>query len=448
VYTLTITSTLTGNKESFTPENPPSVLLYVCGITPYDYAHIGHGRCYVTFDVLYRLLHALGYEVTYCRNYTDIDDKLINRSLQEHGVADRYTEIAQRYINAYKEDMAALQCIIPQHEPRVTDNIPEIIAFIQGLIARGHAYVVQGSVYFSITSFPEYGKLSKRSKNDLCAGLRVQINENKQNPLDFALWKSEAERTFWESPWGFGRPGWHIECSTLAKKYLGTPIDIHGGGMDLIFPHHENEIAQSESLDGSPFARYWVHNAFVRINQEKMSKSLGNFFTLRDVFQKFNPMVMRYLFLQHHYRSPLDFSFEDLEVSQKSYQRLAHLFHSVKNTSPLRIDAIAAGSVAHQMLTFLLDDLNTSGMLGVIFENIKYLQNNPNECALVKTILTDLMGLTLIPLPEKLITITPEIQELLNERDQARKTRDWQRSDALRNQLKDLGYEVQDIKLS
>lgn len=449
---LTITNTLTGKKESFIPFTDKLVKLYVCGITPYDYAHVGHGRCYVTFDVLFRLLQHLGYTVSYCRNFTDIDDKLINRAEKELGDPSAYAVIATRFINAYHEDMAALNCLPPTYEPRVTDNIPEIIAFIENLITQNKAYVVDGDVYYSIEKFPDYGKLSKRNLAELQAGARVAVRGNKKNPLDFALWKSEPEGTFWKSPWGWGRPGWHIECSALAYKYLGQPIDIHAGGMDLIFPHHENEIAQSEGRFNAPFARYWMHNAFVRIDKEKMSKSLGNFFTLKDVFAKYEPQLIRYYILTHHYRAPLDFSFGDIEASKKSYQRLSNLFlqeskQFVSLDGTMR--APTTQSLLYQkMLGFISDDLNTPGMFGVLFEHLQEIQDNSLLRQEIYNLIRTVLGLTLVPLPAVKVEITPEIQQLIDERNAARAEKNWKRADELRDQLHALGIEVQDTKIN
>jgi cysteinyl-tRNA synthetase len=439
-----MTNSLTGKKEILACGTSNPVQLYVCGITPYDYAHVGHGRCYVTFDLFVRLLTFLGYTVNYCRNFTDIDDKLMQRAERELGDQLQYHVIAQRYIAAFREDLAQLNCISPNHEPLVTETIPEIIAFVEGLIAQGKAYVVDGDVYYSIQNFPEYGMLSKRKREDVLAGARVNISDKKRDPLDFALWKSEPEGMFWKSPWGYGRPGWHIECSAMAKKYLGTTIDIHGGGMDLIFPHHENEIAQSQGLHNAPFAKHWMHIAFVQFNKEKMSKSLGNFFTLRDVFTHFDPMVVRYYYLMHQYRNPLDFSFDDLEVAHKTYQRLARIFASIK---PVHISATTGNSVITNMLKFLCDDLNTPGMLGVVFENLSAIEQDTTLAGQVKTVLTDILGLTLQPLPEKKVEITLEMQKLLLARDAARAAKDWAQADAIRDQLKALGYEAQDKKI-
>ena len=274
------------------------------------------------------------------------------------------------------------------------------------------------------------------------------MSEKKEDPLDFALWKAEPEGEFWASPWGYGRPGWHIECSALAGKFLGPQIDIHAGGLDLIFPHHENEIAQTEALTGKPLATFWLHNGFVMINHEKMSKSLGNFFTLRDIFKNFDPMVVRYYFVTHQYKAPLDFSFEDLTVAQKSYQRIARILSSVKcdDSEPLRINTLES-DIAKRMAAFLLDDLNTPGMLGVLFESLETIKNDIGTLCEVKMVLQQLVGLTCKPLPESEVVITPEIEKLLQERDKARAAKEWARADQLRDELRTLGFEVQDKKL-
>jgi len=440
---ITLSNTVTGKKEAFTPLKKDAVSLYVCGITPYDYAHIGHGRVYVTFDVLLRLLRLTGLTVTYCRNFTDIDDKLLNRAEKELGDQFRYQEIAEKYISAYLEDIARLGCLTPDVEPRVTETIPEIIAFVKGLIDKGYAYQVQGDVYYRVSRFDSYGKLSKRDVDDLLVGARVEVNTKKENPLDFALWKGEEEGTFWQSPWGWGRPGWHIECSAMASKHLDKHIDIHGGGMDLIFPHHENEIAQSEGLYGGTFARYWVHNAFVRINEEKMSKSLGNFFTLRDVFASFDPMVVRFYYLQHHYRSPLDFSFEDLQAAERAYRRLCRAFAGSTCPADQSDEHVQQSPLFKELVRFVSDDLNTVGALGVVFENLSDMQE---EVCAVKFFLQEILGLSLIMPAQKEIEITSEIQALIDKRDAARAIKDWTTADAVRQQLVELGYEVKDKK--
>ncbi len=492
--TLKITNTLSNKKEVFIPIDQNKVSMYICGITPYSSSHIGHGRCYVTFDLLYRLLSFLGYEVTYCRNFTDIDDKLLHRAQAELGDKLLYRSIADKYIKEYHENMNDLNCISPTYEPRVTDHIPEIIAFIQNLIDQNKAYVINddinnnrensatangdinnsnigSDVYFHIASFPEYGKLSKHNVKDLKAGSRVDIDTKKRDPLDFALWKGEKEGTFWQSPWGYGRPGWHIECSALALHYLGKEIDIHGGGLDLVFPHHENEVAQSESLLGHIFARYWMHNGFVCINAEKMSKSLGNFFTLDTIFVKFSPMLIRFYFLNHNYRSPIDFSVEHVEIVQKSYQKLSKLFADIikKNIKNNNLEnshhSLSMPIFTHvknswlayplitEMLNFLLDDMNTVGMFGILFEQVHRLTDNQknndlSELIVLHDFLSTVLGLAFDPIEEKIIELTPEIQYLINEREHARTNKEWERADSIRDQLHSLGWIAHDKKLN
>ncbi len=434
-------NTLTGKKEELHKVVP--IKMYVCGITPYDDTHVGHGRCYVSFDLLKRFLSFSGLQVVYCRNFTDIDDKTMNRAEKELGDRLRFKEIADRYINHFHHDIAQLNCLLPDYEPRVTDNIPAIIVFIQELIDKGCAYQSGNDVYFRIESFPAYGKLSKQKIEDLQTGARVDVRDQKENPIDFALWKGEPEGEFWQSPWGYGRPGWHIECSVLARINLGEHIDIHGGGLDLIFPHHENEIAQSESLFGEPFSRIWMHNGMITIDKEKMSKSLGNFFFLRDLYKQFDPMVIRYFFLTHHYRMPVEFNFEVLHSAQKSYERLIRLC-SEENDN---VGSFSDSVIIDRILGCLHDDLNTPGLLGVIFENISLIAENKNELAVVKNILINVLGLTLQPLPVQEVELTPEIQTLIDERVQARLEKNWIRSDELRDQLKAMGLDVHDDKI-
>lgn len=440
---ITLTNSLTGKKQQLVPLQDNHVTLYVCGITPYDYAHIGHARVYVIFDVLYRLLQFLGYRVTYCRNFTDIDDKLIARAQKEYGDGQLYKKVADFFSAAFTANMEQLNCLAPTYQPCVTDHIPDIITFIDELIRSGHAYVAGSDVYFSLATFPAYGKLSKQELEQLRSGARVEPHDNKKDPLDFALWKHEPEGTFFKSPWGWGRPGWHIECSALIKKCLGTQIDIHGGGQDLLFPHHENEIAQSSSLSKKPLASVWMHNAFVRIDKEKMSKSLGNFFTINDIVKNYDPMGLRYYILQHHYRAPLDFSFQDLEASQKGYQKLCTVFQATDCTvqSPEQVRTIP---VIQDMLAFLTDDMNTPGMLGVLFEAVPHLKQDAAARCAVKQFLQEVLGLSLEPLREHTVTITPEIQKLIDERIKAREARDWARADELREALRKQGVEVHD----
>lgn len=443
---ISLTNTLSRKKELFSPADANKVKLYVCGITPYDYSHLGHGRAYINFDLLVRLLKFLGHNVTFVRNFTDIDDKIINKAIQE-GIPDGFRTIAERYIDAYHQDMYQLNCLTPNYEPRVTQYIPEIIDFISKLIDKGHAYVIESDVYFNIASFPAYGKLSGKKLEDLAAGVRVEVDARKKNPGDFALWKGNEEEKFWSSPWGYGRPGWHIECSVMANALLGETLDIHGGGQDLMFPHHENEIAQSECLHNTPLSHFWLHNAFININKEKMSKSLGNFLTLRDTFKTFDPMVIRFFMLQHHYRTPIDFNDEDVQAAQIAYKRIVASMQEIDipdDETDSYLNIVMTHPITKAMLEALCDDLNTPKFLGLVFENLKQCDNQ--TAVLVKILLQSILGLTLKPLEEKMVIITPEIQELIDARQAARAAKDWARADALRDQLTELGVEVQDKK--
>jgi cysteinyl-tRNA synthetase len=333
---LRIFNTLTGQVEEFVPINPPVVKIYTCGVTVYDDSHVGHGRSLIVFDVFRRFLEHLGYQVKFVRNFTDIDDKIIKRAKEE---CKDFMEIADKYIARYYEDTLALGVRPADVEPRVTDHIPDIIQFIEKLIRKGYAYATpEGNVYFSIEKFKDYGKLSKRSIEELKTGARVEPGEDKRNPLDFALWKKSKEgEPWWESPWGKGRPGWHTECVVFVLKHLGETIDIHGGGLDLIFPHHENEIAQAEAYTGKPFARYWMHNGLVIVNGQKMSKSLGNYITLKEIYTKYHPDVLRLLVLSVHYRSPLDFSWDKMENAKKIYERIKSAVEDLRVLENLKI---------------------------------------------------------------------------------------------------------------
>ncbi len=435
-------NSLSKKKEFFHAHQPNSISMYVCGITPYDYPHLGHGRVYINFDILFRFLKFLGYAVTYVRNFTDIDDKILNRAEKE-GTPNDYAAVAQRFINAYHHDMHALNCLPPTHEPRVTQYIPQIIDFIADLVADEKAYVIDHDVYFDITTFPAYGKLSGRTEDDHLAGARVEVDKRKRNPGDFVLWKGNEKGKFWQSPWGYGRPGWHIECSVMIKALLGPTIDIHGGGADLIFPHHENEITQSESLHGHPLAHFWLHNAFITINKEKMSKSLGNFITLHQLFEHYDPMVFRYFILQHHYRTPIDFSASELQASQTAYKKLITAFSAVQAQQPPLQNA---PPLINELLAALCDDLNTPKFLGIVFENLSQIKEDTALASMVKALITGILGLFLQPLEEAAMTITPEIQELINQREQARKDKNWPLADQLRMKLQELGYSVQDKK--
>ena len=327
---LRLYNTLTRRKEEFVPLNPGKVGIYTCGITAYDVCHVGHARSAVVFDVITRYLRYRGYDVTYIKNFTDVDDKIIEKANRLGvGIAD----IAERYIAEHDRDMDALGVARPTVAPRATENIDGMIDLIETLIGKGLAYVAGGDVYYAVGNFDSYGKLSGRNLEDMVAGARIDINEQKHHPMDFALWKASKDgEPWWESPWGKGRPGWHIECSVMSRRFLGETFDIHGGGEDLIFPHHENEIAQSEGATGKPLARYWVHNGFVRVNSEKMSKSLGNFSTIEAMLKQVHPEVLRLFMLQSHYRSPVDFSDESLAEARIGMERLYTALRAVKDS--------------------------------------------------------------------------------------------------------------------
>ncbi len=334
--TLQVYNTLSKAKEEFIPAESGKVRLYVCGVTVYDQCHIGHARSAIVFDVIYRYFLHCGYEVTYVRNFTDIDDKIIRRANEQQT---DYRTIADRYIAEFYQDMDALGVLRPTLEPLATDNIPDMITIIQRLMDRGIAYQSGTDVYFEVERFEGYGKLSGRQLEDMMAGARVEVDANKRNPLDFVLWKgSKPGEPAWESPWGPGRPGWHIECSAMGHRFLGVAFDIHGGGKDLIFPHHENEIAQSEAAFDAPFVRYWLHNGFVNINNEKMSKSLGNFFTIRDVLEKVHPEALRLFVISKHYRSPVDFSDETVAEAERGLERLYGTLGAVEERTPETVD--------------------------------------------------------------------------------------------------------------
>ena len=383
---LRVYNTLSGEKQTFIPLVPGKAGMYVCGVTVYDYCHIGHARANIVFDIIFRYLKYTGYDVTYVRNYTDIDDKIIKRANQE-GVDFRV--ITGRYITAFDEDMERLGLAKPTVEPRATDHIAGIIAIIETLIARGHAYESEGDVYYAVDTFSDYLKLSGRTMEEMQAGARVEVGEKKNNPMDFALWKSSKPgEPWWESPWGQGRPGWHIECSAMSMEFLGKTFDFHGGGRDLIFPHHENEIAQSEAANGCQFVRYWLHNGFVNINAEKMSKSLGNFFTIRTVLEKYDPETLRFFILSAHYRSPIDFSDQNLDEARTGLERMYACLAALDEALTAQSSSIdlpapetlpEAGLELRQKVDQAMprfceamdDDFNTALSLGVLFETVR-----------------------------------------------------------------------------
>ncbi|MGA9530272.1 MAG: cysteine--tRNA ligase [Candidatus Babeliales bacterium] len=445
---LCIKDTLSQQKKTFISQNNDKVRMYVCGITPYSDAHLGHGRVYVSFDIVYRMLRFLGYDVIYCRNITDIDDKLLDRSRTETGSIHAYQMIAERYTKRFHEAVARLGCLSPTYEPKVTDSIPYIVSFIERLVASDKAYIADnGDVYFRIERFISYGALSKQKKEELVAGARIEINAYKENPLDFALWKCDDNELFWQSPWGRGRPGWHIECSAMAAHYLGEHIDIHGGGKDLIFPHHENERAQSESLFGEPFVHYWMHNGLIRVDQTKMSKSLGNFVTLQELFDTYDPMLVRYYFFAHHYRAPLEFSYSHLDTFRKSFDRLYASLYT-HNDDPVSMEEMKASPLVKKLVHWLSDDFNTPAMLGELFSSLSQLHIHGRERAIVKQWLTEVIGfLPSEKTNEKKATVmTDEIKALMAAREQARKLKQWELADSLRDKLQALGVTVHDLK--
>jgi cysteinyl-tRNA synthetase len=443
-HTLSLSNTLTRKKELFISLTPDKVQLYVCGITPYSYSHIGHGRTYINFDLLFRLLQSLGYQVTYARNVTDIDDKLLNKATAE-GDENQYQSIAQRYTDDFQHQMNLLACKTPNIEPKATESIEAIITLIQKLMDNGVAYQSGFDIFFDISKASDYGKLSGKKQADLLSGIRVEINEAKKNPGDFVLWKGNNENRFWNSPWGFGRPGWHIECSAMIYQHLHMPIDIHAGGIDLIFPHHENEIAQSEQACQTPLARYWLHNEFININKEKMSKSLGNTITLRELTEKYNPAAFRLYILQHHYKTPIDFSYEGITAAEQALNRLAQILFDKEFifTHPLNLDCLQPLST--DIIAALCDDLNSPQALALIFEHHAKIKNDLLLKKEIAQIVYDILGLSLASTIKEVI-ITPEIEALLNARTEARKNKEWQKADEIRNKLKELGYEVQDKK--
>jgi len=442
---LTIYNTLTKQKVLFTPLEPGKVRLYVCGMTVYDYCHVGHARVMVVFDTVVRYLRFLGYQVTYVRNITDIDDKIIQRAKVN---GEEISQLTARFIQAMDEDMAALGVLPPDLEPRATEFIPEIINLVQRLLDRGYAYLTEnGDVCYAVKQFAEYGKLSGKQLDELRAGERVEVNAAKQDPLDFVLWKAaKAGEPSWESPWGAGRPGWHIECSAMSTHCLGNHFDIHGGGMDLQFPHHENEIAQSEAATSEPFVNIWMHNGFVRIKEEKMSKSLGNFFTVREVLTRYQPEVVRYFILASHYRSPLNYSEQNLETAQQSLTRLYTTLRGL--TTTISSEAVA-NRYQQRFQAAMEDDFNTPEALAVLFElahEINRTQSVSGAHELRR--LGGLLGLLqadpvdFLQGPSRLSA--RDIEQLIAERQAARTRRDWQESDRIRECLQEQGIILED----
>jgi len=451
---LQIYNSLTRKKELFTPREADKVGMYVCGITVYDYCHIGHARMFIVFDVLFRHLQALGYQVNYVRNITDVDDKIIARAAENNESVEQLTAT---YIDAMHEDENALNVLRPTHEPRATGAINEMIQLIEALIKGGYAYAASnGDVFYSVAKFDAYGQLSGRKLEDMRAGERVAVDTNKNDPMDFVLWKSvKPGEPSWPSPWGDGRPGWHIECSAMAKTHLGKQFDIHGGGMDLQFPHHENEKAQSEAAHGCTFANYWMHNGFVRVDDEKMSKSLDNFFTVREVLKVYSGEELRFFIINSHYRSPLNYSTAQLDASRAAVQRLYTALRGTRVEPSLGVDQAYIDRFDQAMN----DDLNTADAFAVLFDlasEINKLNDTDSDAVtvLANTLrsLGDRLGLLQAD-PDAALQGMPgasdalgaeDIDALIAERDQARTNKDWQRSDEIRDQLAEAGITLED----
>jgi cysteinyl-tRNA synthetase len=469
---LRVYNTLTGKKEPFQPLHPGKVGMYVCGVTVYDYCHIGHARANIVFDVVYRYLKYAGFEVNYVRNYTDVDDKIINRA-NERGIDSK--ALAEEFIRAFDEDMARLGLELPSCQPKATEHIGQIIALVERLIERGMAYAAGGDVYFAVEKFPAYLKLSKRSLEEMQSGARIAPGEHKRNPMDFALWKAaKPGEPTWDSPWGPGRPGWHIECSAMSMEYLGASFDIHGGGKDLIFPHHENEIAQSEGATGAPFVRYWLHNGFVNVNQEKMSTSLGNFFTIRDILKTYDPEVVRFFILSAHYRSPIDFSDQNLKEARtglsRFYEALKAAAEATEGCPETENKTEEGAELEARFREAMDDDFNTALAIGHLFEGArtinrllgeKKFRKKPEKVAAVRDLHARLLSLggvlglfgsapavwleqqNLAALAGLGIDVE-EIAARIAERLQARQEKDFARADRIREELATRGIELLD----
>lgn len=447
---LRIYNTLTKNKEIFTPINPNKVGMYVCGSTVYDYCHIGHGRVFVVFDVVARYLRYLGYSLTYVRNITDIDDKIIKRALE---LNENFNSLTQRFIDAMHTDEKALGVLPPDVEPRVTNTLPEIIAMIQILIDKGFAYVAtNGDVYFEVSKFVNYGELAQQELDTLQAGARIDVTDLKRAPLDFVLWKAaKPNEPSWQSPWGNGRPGWHIECSAMAKQYLGPHIDIHGGGADLQFPHHQNELAQSEAANSCKFVNYWMHLGFVTINKEKMSKSLGNFFTIKEVLKEYQPEVLRYFYIASHYRSPVNYSHENLDNARAALQSLYLALRDLPNIQEIN----PLNNYQERFIAAMNDDFNTPEALVVLFDLAKEINKfkasgdleNASQSAGQLKKLAEIFGI-LQQNPEIFlqagISENAKIEQLINARNQARKDKNWAEADRIRNELQKMQIVLED----
>ncbi|HBP99604.1 MAG TPA: cysteine--tRNA ligase [Gammaproteobacteria bacterium] len=448
-----IYNTLTQQKEELRPLEAGKVKLYVCGITVYDYCHLGHARMLVAFDVVVRYLRFRGYDVTYIRNITDVDDKILARAIENN---EAFTDVTDRYIAAMHEDEAALSILHPDQEPRATAHIEEMVSMIERLIDTDHAYRAEnGDVYYAVTRFPDYGKLSKKKLDELLDGARIEVGELKRDPRDFVLWKSASDDAVgWDSPWGYGRPGWHIECSAMATCALGNTFDIHGGGSDLMFPHHENEIAQSEAATGETFAKLWMHNGPLRIDDEKMSKSLDNFFTVREVLQHHKAEVVRNLLISSHYRSPINYSEQSLVQSAKALERF---YHCLKDLDIRNAKSLTNSRFEKAFVAAMDDDFNTPEAFSVMFEMVSEInrikvtdQDLANQLGALLVRLGGSMGI-LQAEPAAFLQASvgaeidsAEIDRLVAARDQARADKDWGKADEIRDQLTALNVVVED----
>ncbi len=444
-----IFNTLSGQKEEFRPIETNTVRMYICGMTVYDDTHIGHARTFLSFDLIVRYLRSIDYEVSYVRNITDVDDKIISRAKQLNLSP---SELTQKYIDSMHEDFESLGMIKPDLEPRATDNISSIISLIETLIKKGHAYESESDVYFSVESFDSYGKLSGRNLDDMLSGARVDIDLDKKNPSDFVLWKKDTEGLKWDSPWGPGRPGWHIECSAMSMDALGETFDIHGGGSDLKFPHHENEIAQSECVTGKEFAKLWMHTGSLRIDSEKMSKSLGNFITVKEALGSNSPEVLRFFLISSHYRSPLNYSNESIDEARNALDRL---YNSIKDLNYKNTDYIKS-EFTDRFHNAMKDDFNTPLAISILFEiakeinSFKKKEKNEEANSLASELynLSRIIGL-LEESPKKYfqtgISVSDEdIQNLISKRNQARLNKDFDLSDKIRDELLDMGITLED----
>lgn len=451
-------NSLSRKKEEFIPLKEGEVSMYVCGPTVYNYFHIGNGRTFIIFDTVRRYLEYRGYKVNFVQNFTDVDDKMINKSREEHITV---KELGDRFIEEYYKDADALNIKRATVNPRATEYIGEIISFVSDLVEKGHAYVVDGDVYFRTKSFKEYGKLSGQNLEDLQAGARIGVDERKEDPMDFALWKKQkGDEIGWESPFGVGRPGWHIECSCMARKLLGDTIDIHAGGMDLIFPHHENEIAQSEARTGKPFTRYFMHAAYLNINNQKMSKSLNNFFTARDILKEYDADVVRLFMLSAHYRTQLNFSRDLVESAKVSLDRiyntvgnLENIISEAKNIELLETEKeyiIKLESYTNKFIEKMDDDFNTADGISVIFDLIRDINTNINETSSKELAVKALELIRELGQPLGILnktikaTLEEEVEGLINKRQQARKDRDFALADKIRDDLKERGIILED----